>query len=184
MTFWNWLTRKRTDRGWPGYIINGRIRTSTAALMVAFFAISWVHNTYQPDAARRRCRRPQVVPPGFVPDPDYTWVPRTNVQTQPRVTDHHADDDHDDRTATNRPRRPASPRTPETSPPPPAAPTTTRRPGRARPAARDDPAHHRAGRQRRCPTVPNRSGTPTPAPTTRRAPAPGHDADTPPPPAQ
>ena len=52
MSFWNWLTRRRDDHGWPGYIINGRIRTSTAALVVAFIAISWVHNTYQPPPAR------------------------------------------------------------------------------------------------------------------------------------
>ena len=28
----------------------------------------------------------QVVPPGFMPDPEYTWVPRTNVETRPRTT--------------------------------------------------------------------------------------------------
>ncbi len=87
MNFWNWVTRRRTDRGWPGYIVNGRIRTSTAALVLAFFAVSWVHNTYQPHAAQPSApETAQVVPPGFVPDPDYTWVPRTNVETRPRTT--------------------------------------------------------------------------------------------------
>jgi hypothetical protein len=87
MSFWNWLTRRRTDRGWPGYIINGRIRTSTAALILAFIAVSWVHNEYQPPAPTPATpETAQVVPPGFMPDPAYTWVPRTNVETQPRTT--------------------------------------------------------------------------------------------------
>jgi hypothetical protein len=87
MSFWNWVTHRRTDRGWPGYIINGRIRTSTAALVVAFFVVSWVHNTYQPPAPTPATpETAQVVPPGFMPDPEYTWVPRTNVETRPRTT--------------------------------------------------------------------------------------------------
>ncbi len=48
------------------------------------------------------------MPPGFVPDPEYTWVPRTKVRERTRTTyaDHHddrrrpppgaADDHHDD----------------------------------------------------------------------------------------
>ncbi|MDX1888789.1 hypothetical protein [Mycolicibacterium sp. 050158] len=87
MSLWDWVTRRRTDRGWPGYMINGRIRTSTAALVVAFIVISWVHNAYQPPASTPSTpETAQVVPPGFMPDPEYTWVPRTNVQTQPRTT--------------------------------------------------------------------------------------------------
>ena len=86
MRFWNWLTRKRSDRGWPGYIINGRIRTSTAGLIVAFFVLSWLHNTYQPAAQTPTAPETAVVPPGFVPDPEYTWVPRTQVQERPRTT--------------------------------------------------------------------------------------------------
>jgi cytoskeletal protein RodZ len=87
MTFWNWVTRKRTDRGWPGYIVNGRIRTSTAGLIVAFFAIAWLHNAYQPPAPTPTApETAQVVPPGFMPDPEYTWVPRTNVETPSTTT--------------------------------------------------------------------------------------------------
>jgi cytoskeletal protein RodZ len=87
MSFWNWVTRKRTDHGWPGYIINGRIRTSTAGLIVAFFVIAWLHNAYQPPAPTPATpETAQVVPPGFMPDPEYTWVPRTNVETRPRTT--------------------------------------------------------------------------------------------------
>ncbi|MBU8812105.1 hypothetical protein KL953_24765 [Mycolicibacterium goodii] len=61
----------------------GRLRTSTVVLIVAFFALWWVQQTYQPAPAPPEA--PQVVPPGFVPDPDYTWVPRTNVEA-PRTT--------------------------------------------------------------------------------------------------
>ncbi|MGH3641971.1 MAG: hypothetical protein ACRDUX_23415 [Mycobacterium sp.] len=87
MSFWNWVTRKRTDHGWPGYIINGRIRTSTAGLIVAFFVIAWLHNAYKPPAPTPTTpETAQVVPPGFMPDPEYTWVPRTNVETRPRTT--------------------------------------------------------------------------------------------------
>lgn len=87
MKFWNWLTRRRTDRGWPGYIVNGRIRTSTAALIVAFFVIAWLQNAYKPPAESPVApETAQVVPPGFMPDPEYTWVPRTNVETRPATT--------------------------------------------------------------------------------------------------
>jgi hypothetical protein len=86
MNFWSWLTRRRDDHGWPGYLINGRIRTSTVALIIAFFAITWVHNTYQPAPNAPEAPETAVVPPGFVPDPEYTWVPRTNVQERPRTT--------------------------------------------------------------------------------------------------
>jgi hypothetical protein len=86
MNFWSWLTRTRPDHGWPGYFINGRIRTSTVGLVVAFFAIAWVHNAYQPPPVAPVAPETAVVPPGFVPDPEYTWVPRTNVQERPRTT--------------------------------------------------------------------------------------------------
>jgi hypothetical protein len=66
------------NRHWPGYIFGGRIRTSTLVLIIAFFVISWTYHTYKPHPAPPVA--PQVVPPGFVPDPGYTWVPRTRVQ--------------------------------------------------------------------------------------------------------
>jgi cytoskeletal protein RodZ len=86
MNFWSWLTRTRDDHGWPGYLINGRIRTSTVGLIVAFVVIAWVQNTYRPPPAPPAVPDTAVVPPGFVPDPEYTWVPRTNVQERPRTT--------------------------------------------------------------------------------------------------
>lgn len=58
------------------------VRTSTVVLMLAFVAVWWVYDTYQP---AKPPAAPQVVPPGFVPDPNYTWVPRTRLE-QPPVT--------------------------------------------------------------------------------------------------
>jgi hypothetical protein len=85
VSFWNWLTRRRPDHGWPGYIINGRIRTSTAILLLAFFAISWLHNAYQPTPTAPTAPGTQMVP-GFPLDPAYTWVPRTYVQPTTTTT--------------------------------------------------------------------------------------------------
>ncbi len=71
-----------TDRHWPGYLLGGRIRTSTAVLIVVFFAVLWTYDTYRPPTKPGQPPA-QVVPPGFVPDPNYTWVPRTRVQPPP-----------------------------------------------------------------------------------------------------
>ena len=70
----------------PGHIL-GRVRTSTAALIVAFIALFWVYQAVQPEPVGSDAPT-QVVPPGFVPDPNYTWVPRTNVRRprEPVVT--------------------------------------------------------------------------------------------------
>jgi hypothetical protein len=58
----------------------GRVRVSTAALIVAFLALFWVYHNFEPRAAAPEAPPTAVVPPGFVPDPNYTWVPRTNVR--------------------------------------------------------------------------------------------------------
>jgi hypothetical protein len=58
----------------------GRVRTSTMGLVVAFFALFWLYQVYEPPARPAQNPAQQIVPPGFVPDPDYTWVPRTQVQ--------------------------------------------------------------------------------------------------------
>ena len=90
----------------PGHIL-GRVRTSTAALIVAFIALFWVYQTVQPEPVGSDAPT-QVVPPGFVPDPNYTWVPRTNVRRpkEPAITTTRRrppTDDHD----VTRPGRPA-----------------------------------------------------------------------------
>lgn len=63
----------------------GRVRTSTVVLIVVFIALSWVQQEYRPAQTAPQAPGNQVVPPGFVPDPEYTWVPRTKVQP-PRTT--------------------------------------------------------------------------------------------------
>ncbi|MDT5070095.1 MAG: hypothetical protein QOK02_6250 [Mycobacterium sp.] len=118
MNLWNWLTRTRPDHGWPAYLINGRIRTSTVGLIVAFLAIAWVHNTYQPAPAPPVVPETAVVPPGFVPDPEYTWVPRTNVQERPSTTT------TTPTTTTTTTTAPSPTETTSTSPTSPTSPTT------------------------------------------------------------
>ena len=58
----------------------GRARVSTVVLIVAFFALFWVYHNFEPRPAAPEAPPTAVVPPGFVPDPNYTWVPRTNVR--------------------------------------------------------------------------------------------------------
>ena len=75
--------RQDQDRHWPAYI-GGRVRTSTLVLIVAFLALWWVYSDYRPqEQSPSGPVTPQVVPPGFVPDPNYTWVPRSQVQEPP-----------------------------------------------------------------------------------------------------
>ena len=57
----------------------GRARVSTVVLIVAFVALFWVYHNFEPRPAAPEGPT-AVVPPGFVPDPNYTWVPRTNVR--------------------------------------------------------------------------------------------------------
>jgi len=73
------------ERGWPGYMLGGRVRTSTVVLIIAFAALWWVYNDERNStrSTPRQVPATQVVPPGFVPDPNYTWVPRTRVQEPP-----------------------------------------------------------------------------------------------------
>jgi hypothetical protein len=63
----------------------GRMRVSTVVLIVAFFALFWVYHNFEPRPAATETPPTAVVPPGFVPDPNYTWVPRTNVR-RPKET--------------------------------------------------------------------------------------------------
>jgi hypothetical protein len=58
----------------------GRMRVSTLVLAVAFLALFWVYHNFEPAPAATQQPPTAVVPPGFVPDPNYTWVPRTNVR--------------------------------------------------------------------------------------------------------
>jgi cytoskeletal protein RodZ len=68
--------------------LGGRFRVSTLVLIVAFVALFWVQQTFEPEPAAPEQPASAVVPPGFVPDPNYTWVPRTQVRrpTEPEYT--------------------------------------------------------------------------------------------------
>lgn len=75
------------DRSWPRHMFGGRVRTSTMILIVLFLAVWWTYDTYKPKPpAHDGPPATQVVPPGFVPDPNYTWVPRSRVQQPPADT--------------------------------------------------------------------------------------------------
>jgi hypothetical protein len=129
----------------------GRARVSTVVLIVAFLALFWVYHNFEPRPAAPEAPPTAVVPPGFVPDPNYTWVPRTNVRrpeepvttttTTPTTTS-------PTETTTTSPGETSSPTSPTES-----TPTTTVGPGPLGPQ-----------------TI---TGTPTLTPTT--PPAPGRD---------
>jgi hypothetical protein len=129
----------------------GRARVSTVVLIVAFLALFWVYHNFEPRPAAPEAPPTAVVPPGSVPDPNYTWVPRTNVRrleepvttttTTPTTTS-------PTETTTTSPGETSSPTSPTES-----TPTTTVGPGPLGPQ-----------------TI---TGTPTLTPTT--PPAPGRD---------
>ena len=106
------------DKRWPNHILGGRIRTSTLVLIIAFCAAWWTYDTYRP--APTPPVAPQVVPPGFVPDPSYTWVPRTRVQPPTYETPTHTPTPTPTPTTT-----PPTTTSPTTTPPPPFGPGTT-----------------------------------------------------------
>lgn len=66
--------------------LGGRFRVSTLVLIAVFIALFWVQQSFQPQPAPE-APVPAVVPPGFVPDPNYTWVPRTQVR-RPKEPDY------------------------------------------------------------------------------------------------
>jgi hypothetical protein len=136
------------DKHWPGYMFGGRVRTSTLVLIVAFFATWWTYNTYRPVPTPPVA--PQVVPPGYVPDPNYTWVPRTRVQEPTYNT-------------------PTTTVTTTTPPPPTTSPTTTTPPPLIPPFVLPPPFG--PGPTTPAPSTPTPPPGPTPAPAP--APAPG-----------
>ena len=126
----NWVRKwRRPDHRGPKDLPGGRFRTSTVAMVIAFVALSWLQQTYQPptpDATPETA----VVPPGFVPDPQYTWVPRTNVRTREPESDYTTTT-----TTTTSPTESTSPNETSTSTSPsestPASATTSPNPGEA-----------------------------------------------------
>ena len=81
------MNNPREGRTWPAYSLGGRLRTSTLVLIIAFLGIGWLYETYEPGPATpEQIPASEVVPPGFIPDPNYTWAPRTDVQRQSPAT--------------------------------------------------------------------------------------------------
>lgn len=78
---------QEAGRCWPGYLFGGHLRTSTVVLVVAFLGLWWIYGTNEQAAQSRptptRAPASQVVPPGYIPDPNYTWVPRSRLQQPP-----------------------------------------------------------------------------------------------------
>ncbi len=169
------LRREGENRGWPNYLLWGRVRTSTFVLIVAFLGTWWLYETYAPPPGTDT----QVVPPGFVPDPAYTWVPRTNVRTAPPPPPQ-----------TTPPPLPTTTTIATTTPPvqttptettSPTAPTTPTGPGDSATTPLPTPTTLPPGATPQT-TAENRSGIPTTNPTV--APPPPGGFPTPPLPAQ
>ena len=157
-----------------GHLFWGRVRTSTFVLLLAFFGTAWLYETYKPP--EQPAQSTQVVPPGFVPDPAYTWVPRTKVwtttptTTRPPVTTTTTPEPTTptETPTTTLPGETTGPApTPTTEPAPaPATPPTTLAPGQAPQTT----AENRSGTP--AATVPGATPAPGPAtvPTTARGP--------------
>jgi hypothetical protein len=168
------LRRAGDNHGWPNYLFWGRMRTSTFALIVAFFFTSWLYQHYQPPAPAPAEEPAQVVPPGFVPDPEYTWVPRTNVQEQPRYTTTTTTTTEPTPTDSESPTTPTSPTSPTSNDTEPTTVVDPDGPGPL-PATTITPSTSKSPLL----PVPNRSGTPTTNPSTASIPGLGPVTTTP-----
>ena len=160
---------RRQGRTWPGYLLGGRVRTSTVVLLIAFFATWWLFDTYQPaPAPPEQVPAPEVVPPGFIPDPAYTWAPRSDVQSRPPATSTTTPTTTDTQAPTTEPSTspevtPGAPLPPGASTPGPSTPVETRLtetlPASTPPAASSPPIS--------TPQAPVTATSPTPAPPAR-----------------
>ena len=99
----------------------GRMRVSTIVLIVAFLALFWVYHNFEPRPTEAPTTA--VVPPGFVPDPNYTWVPRTNVR-RPKEPETTTPTTTSPTEATTSPGETTSPTSPTTVVPGPLGPQT------------------------------------------------------------
>src|SRR6476659_1695639 len=99
----------------------GRMRVSTIVLIVAFLALFWVYHNVEPRPTEAPTTA--VVPPGFVPDPNYTWVPRTNVR-RPKEPETTTPTTTSPTEATTSPGETTSPTSPTTTVPGPLGPQT------------------------------------------------------------
>ena len=99
----------------------GRMRVSTIVLIVAFLALFWVYHNVEPRPTEAPTTA--VVPPGFVPDPNYTWVPRTDVR-RPKEPETTTPTTTSPTEATTSPGETTSPTSPTTVVPGPLGPQT------------------------------------------------------------
>lgn len=150
------IPSRKEGRSWPNYIF-GRMRTSTAALLIAFIAIWWLYETYQPQS-QPEAPATQIVPPGFIPDPSYTWVPRTDVQRRTQTPTTTTTTTSETPTTTTSATEPTSPGETPSSPTSPTTPTSPTPPTTTTPAL---------------PGVPPAPGAPSPSPTPSPAPGQG-----------
>ena len=120
-------TDPHEGKNWPGYIFGGRMRTSTLALIVAFVGIGWLYETYEPPPQTpEQVPASEVVPPGFIPDPAYTWAPRTDVQRHtPTPTTTETTEATSTSTPETTPTTPTTPTSPTSSSPVPSSTVTT-----------------------------------------------------------
>ncbi len=107
---------------WLKAKLGGRFRVSTLVLIAAFVALFWLQQSVQPEPAPE-APVPAVVPPGFVPDPNYTWVPRTNVR-RPKEPETTTPTTTSPTEATTSPGETTSPTSPTTVVPGPLGPQT------------------------------------------------------------
>lgn len=155
------------QRRWPAYLLGGRLRTSTLVLIIAFVALWWAYDAYRPQPHPPVA--PQVVPPGFIPDPAYTWVPRTRVERpreidtpKPTPTTTHESTPETTPSSSEPPSPvPGYPFCPPLCPPAEPEPQTTASSGPPQPSTSPGPQQH-----------PAPSGQPSP--TTTSEPAPAH----------
>ncbi len=128
----------REGKTWPGYIFGGRMRTSTLVLIVAFVGLGWLYETYEPPLQQPdQVPASEVVPPGFIPDPAYTWAPRTDVQRH--TTTPTADEDDTTSPTTTPSTTPTTPTT-STAAATPTASTTPTSPANVPPGPPGPPA--------------------------------------------
>ena len=45
------------ERGWPGYLFGGRVRTSTLVLVIAFLAVWWLYDYHRDSTRSKRSLR-------------------------------------------------------------------------------------------------------------------------------
>jgi len=145
------------ERAWPGYLFGGHVRTSTLVMIIAFAALWWVYSDHEhskSSSTTTQVPATEVVPPGYVPDPNYTWVPRSRVEEPPTTV-----------TVTPTPTTTPPPTPTTTTPPPPFnLPTIVLPPPFGPPATTTSPPPGQAPTPPAAPPLPGFAPTPAAPP--------------------